>query len=70
MVWKFWAPETLVNSSGHPRVGLWMKSQVWKGKQGGGILCEGFDSKGGSPAMARSRNSEVNTYISSIYSKM
>lgn len=61
-VWKFWALEALVNSSGRPRMGLWMKIQVCRGKQGGeismrGILYEGLDSKGEPPAKARSRNS-------------
>lgn len=40
-LWKIWSLEALVNSTGHPRVGLWMKSQVCRGKQGGGILYEG-----------------------------
>lgn len=34
-VWKIWALEALVNSSGHPRVGLRMNSQVQSGKQEG-----------------------------------
>lgn len=32
-VWKIWALEATVNSSGHPRVGLRMNSQVRRGKQ-------------------------------------
>lgn len=37
-VWKIWALEALVNSSGHPRVGLRMNSQVRRGRQEGNSL--------------------------------
>lgn len=70
-VWKIWALEALVNSSGHPRVGLRMNSQVQRGKQEGEFSMRDLTPRDHHQLSEEPEqcSSKINIYSSSIYSK-